>query len=72
MVDSLERELIISEINRLFISSLDPSQPYGIGQKTKQEALVVEEINQKKQNKILEITKELLVKEEEGKGNGAA
>lgn len=64
MIDSLERELIIGEINSLFIKSLDPSQPYGIGQKTKAEALVIEEINQKKQTKILEITKELLAKEE--------
>lgn len=63
IIESLERELIIGEINRLFINNLDPSQPYGIGQKTKQEALAVEEINQKKQSKILEITKELLVKE---------
>ncbi len=64
IIESLERELLIGEINRNFIESLDPSQPYGIGQKTKAEALVQEEINQKKQQKILEITKGLLVKEE--------
>lgn len=64
IIESLERELLIGEINRTFLDSLDPSQPYGIGQKTKAEAIGVEEINQKKQLKILKITKELLKKEE--------
>lgn len=67
IVESLEREMLIGEINRLFIDSLDPSQPYGIGQKTKTEAHVQEDINQKKQQKILDITKHLLAKEEEVK-----
>ncbi len=64
MVESLEQDLIIGEINQAFIKGLDPSQPYGIGQKTKAEALAVEEINERKQRKCLEIAKKLLAKEE--------
>lgn len=64
MIESLEQDLIIGEINQAFIKGLDPSQPYGIGQKSKKQALGIEKINEKKQRECLKITKELLAKEE--------
>ncbi|QLG69711.1 MAG: hypothetical protein CH104c_0480 [Candidatus Woesebacteria bacterium] len=62
-LDKLEQELVIREVNHAFISELDPSQPWGIMQKTKQDALVQEEINLKKIAKMIEITKKLIAKE---------
>lgn len=71
MVESLERELIIQEIDILYLKSLDDEQvvrkiptPYGVEKQRKKEAIEQSEANQAKQRKILEIAKELLAKEE--------